>query len=311
MQMYWTEPLEWNRVKAIAKEVSRAYHWKMMCTVSIALFFVLSLVVRWGMPLTAEFLTCPRILLGVLVVTVFALVPFLQSFQSGSVIFRRKWLDVSDSFVHVFLPYETIEWIRFERYQGKTYFAVKGLSRQSQKAFEVRVALTAKYSESDITAYLVQRGLGGRLQVTRDASVLPIRTESPKNPYETQQTILFACRFLGALVGLAALALAGFNPSGSWYSLVLVGVWAGEFSFWQWLLRKGSGRKDDDMVNGKSVGKTLLLGIPCVLTLALNPVVVFALMWALKYTWGWSLGCAVVWQIVWAYAVYVIGRWFR
>ena len=164
MQMYWTEPLEWNRVKAVAKEVSRAYHWKMMCAVSIALFLVPSLVVRWCMPLTAEFLTYPRILLGVLVVTVFALVPFLQSFQSGSVIFRRKWLDVSDSFVHVFLPYETIEWIRFERYQGKTYFAVKGLSRRSQNVFEVRVALTAKYSESDITAYLVQRGLGGRLQ---------------------------------------------------------------------------------------------------------------------------------------------------
>lgn len=210
MQMYWTEPLEWNRVKAIAKEVSRAYHWKMMCTVSIALFLVLSLVVRWGMPLTAEFLTCPRILLGVLVVTVFALVPFLQSFQSGSVIFRRKWLDVSDSFVHVFLPYETIEWIRFERYQGKTYFAVKGLSRRSQNVFEVRVALTAKYSESDITAYLVQRGLGGRLQVTRDASVFPIRTEPLKNPYETQQTILACMPLPGGTGGAGGFGSCGF-----------------------------------------------------------------------------------------------------
>ena len=233
---------------------------------------------------------------------------FINSLQTGSVVFRRKAVDVSDSFVHVWIPYEKVVRFGFERFAGKTYFVVRGIPRGKDEEIEVHVALTSKHSEADVKAYLIQRGMGSVISETREVQASPIRTTIPVVPYEAQLCVM-ACYIIAAVVVPLIFMRFVLDPR-DWNSdLILLGFPV-EFFIWDWLIRKGSGRKATDLVKGLPVRRVVVLGLPYMLTLWLNPAVVLAaLLWG-RVPMIAALCAAGVWQVAWLALVYGVGRFF-
>ena len=172
-----------------AREIARVCRWRRIGAFSGALALAICLCVRVLLPESADFLTTPRIIGIVVTVTLCPLVVFLGALQTGSVSFRRKCIDVSDSFVHYFIPYGQIVRLGFERFEGKSYFYVRGVPLRREKEVEVHVALTAKYTESVVEACIVQKGLGRLLAAPREVDALPIRTKTPEVQFETQKMV--------------------------------------------------------------------------------------------------------------------------
>ncbi len=106
--MHWTEPTTWKRVKDNAREIARVCRWRRIGAFSGALALAICLCVRVLLPESADFLTTPRIIGIIVAVTFLPLAVFIDALQTGAVRFRRKCIDVSDSFVHYFIPYEQI-----------------------------------------------------------------------------------------------------------------------------------------------------------------------------------------------------------
>ena len=131
--MHWSEPTTWARIKDNAREIARTYRWGRICAFSGLLTLAASLGVRYLLPASADLLTIPKII-GIMAAVMFLpLTIFIGAVQTGSVIFRRKYIDVSDSFVHCFIPYEQIVRLGFERFDGKSYFYVRGVPRRGKK----------------------------------------------------------------------------------------------------------------------------------------------------------------------------------
>ncbi|MBR4614898.1 MAG: hypothetical protein IKO55_04775, partial [Kiritimatiellae bacterium] len=150
--MYWTEQTTWKRVKDNAREIASKYRWRRCCVISIVLVMAVWLGVRLLVPGVGEFLPLSRMAAICVAAAVLPLTIFIGAIQTGSVWFRKKVLDVSDSFCHYFIPYEQISSLGFERFEGKSYFFVKGVPQRREDEVEVHVALTAKYSEADVEA---------------------------------------------------------------------------------------------------------------------------------------------------------------
>lgn len=311
--MHWSEPTTWKRVKDNAREIARTYRWRRLCVVSGLLTLVLCLCVRLLLPESATLFPVSRIIGISAVCTALPLVVFAYALQTGSVIFRRKCIDVSDSFVHCFIPYEQIVRLGFERFEGKSYFYVRGVPWRDEKEVEIHVALTAKYAESDIEAYIVQRGLGHILAMTREVDALPIRTKAPKVQFESQKVVLASFLFLSWLVVVPSV-LFGMMDMCSWFAVANALVLLTDMHIWIWLLGKGAGRMVgnlDSLAEGISMRKAWALGFPYMLTIVLNPAVVLAVLrWAaLTPVAVWMT--AAFWQIVWMAFVYGVGRLFR
>ena len=304
--MHWTEPTEWKRVKDNAREIARTYHWRTLCVGSGVLAFAGCLCARLLVPETAAVLTWSRIAGIVAGTFVLPLSVFVGSLQTGSVVFRRKAVDVSDSFVHVWIPYEKVVRFGFERFAGKTYFVVRGIPRGKDEEIEVHVALTSKHSEADVKAYLIQRGMGSVISETRELQASPIRTTIPVVPHEAQLGVM-ACYIIAAVVVPLIFMRFVLDPR-DWNSdLILLGFLV-EFFIWDWLIRKGSGRKATDLVKGLPVRRVVVLGLPYMLTLWPNPAVVLAaLLWG-RVPMIAALCAAGVWQVAWLALVYGAGR---
>lgn len=311
--MHWSEPTTWARIKGNAREIARTYRWRRLCVVSGLLTLVLCLCVRLLLPESATLFPISRIIGISAVCTALPLVVFVFALQTGSVVFRRKCIDVSDSFVHCFIPYEQIVRLGFERFEGNSYFYVRGVPRRDEKEVEIHVALTAKYAESDIEAYIVQRGLGHILAMTREVDALPIRTKAPKVQFESQKVVLASFLFLSWLVVVPSV-LFGMMDMYSWFAVANALVLLTDMHIWVWLLGKGAGRRVgnlDSLAEGISMRKAWALGFPYMLTIVLNPAVVLAVLrWAtLTPVAVWMT--AAFWQIVWMAFVYGVGRLFR
>ena len=311
--MHWSEPTTWARIKGNAREIARTYRWRRLCVVSGLLTLVLCLCVRLLLPETATLLPLPRVIGISAACTALPLVVFVYALQTGSVVFRRKCIDVSDSFVHCFIPYEQIVRLGFERFEGKSYFYVRGVPRRDEKEVEVHVALTAKYAESDIEAYIVQRGLGHILAMTREVDALPIRTKAPKVQFESQKAVLASFLFLSWLVVVPSV-LFGMMDMYSWFAVANALILLTDMHIWVWLLGKGAGRRVgnlDSLAEGISMRKAWALGFPYMLTIVLNPAVVLAVLrWAaLAPSAVWT--AAAAWQIAWMAFVCGVGRLFR
>lgn len=311
--MHWSEPTIWARIKGNAREIARTYRWRRLCVVSGLLTLVLCLCVRLLLPESATLFPISRIIGISAVCTALPLVVFVYALQTGSVVFRRKCIDVSDSFVHCFIPYEQIVRLGFERFEGNSYFYVRGVPRREEKEVEVHVALTAKYAESDIEAYIVQRGLGHILAMTREVDALPIRTKAPKVQFESQKAVLAMFLSFSWLV-VVPWVLFGMMDIHSWFAVANALVLLTDMHIWIWLLGKGAGRRVgnlDSLAEGISMRKAWALGFPYMLTIVLNPAVVLAVLrWAaLTPVAVWM--AAAFWQIVWMAFVYGVGRLFR
>ena len=307
--MHWTDPTTWKRVKDNAREVARTYRWGRICAFSGLLTLAASLGVRYLLPASADLLTIPRIIGLSATVAALPLVVFIGALETGSVIFRRKCLDVSDSFVRCFIPYEQIVCLGFERFEGKSYFYVRGVPRRREKEVEVHVALTAKYTESDIEAYIIQKGLGRLLAVTREVDTLPIRTKAPAIPHEPQKVVLLGSLCIPFMV--SALCLCAMLGSDPWALCAIFLVWQVDIFIWNWLLGKGARQKTNKLGDGMSVRRVVALGVPYMLTIVLNPAIVFAgLRWAaLPPAVVWT--ASSIWQFVWMALVYGLGMLFR
>ena len=311
--MHWTEPTTWKRVKNNAREIARTYRWRRLCVISGALTLASCLCVRLLLPESAEFLDAGKIAGIVAAVMMLPLACFIDAMQTGSVVFRKKVLDVSDSFVHCFIPYEHIIRLGFERFEGKSYFYVIGVPLRGEKEVEIHVALTAKYTESDIEAYIVQRGLGHLLAVTREVEVLPIRTKAPNVQFESQKVVLAIFLLFSWLV-VVPLVLLGMVDTHSWFAVVIELAFLADMFVWIWLLGKGSGRKMDNLnklAEGISVRRAWALGVPYMLTIVLNPAIVLAVLrrTALSTLVVWT--AVAIWQVAWMAFVYGVGRLFH
>ena len=311
--MHWTEPTTWKRVKDNAREIARVCRWRRIGAFSGALALAICLCVRVLLPESADFLTAPRMIGIIAAVTLCPLVVFLGALQTGSVSFRRKSIDVSDSFVHYFITYGQIVSLGFERFEGKSYFYVRGVPLRGEKEVEVHVALTAKYTESDIETYIVLKGLGHLLAATRAVNALPIRTKAPKVQFESQKVVLASFLFLSWLVVVPSV-LFGMIDMHSWFAVAIALAFLADIRVWIWLLGKGAGRRVDNLdtlADGLSLRRVWALGFPYMLTIVLNPAIVLAVLrWAaLTPVAVWMT--AAFWQIVWMAFVYGVGRLFR
>lgn len=310
--MHWSEPTTWARIKGNAREIARTYRWRRLCVVSGLLTLVLCLCVRLLLPESATLFPVSRIIGISAACTTLPLVVFVYALQTGSVVFRRKCIDVSDSFVHCFIPYEQIVRLGFERFEGKSYFYVRGVPRRGKKEVEVHVALTAKYTESDIEAYIVLKGLGHLLAATREVDVLPIRTRAPKVQFESQKVVLATFFFVSWLVVVPS--VFRMMDMHSWFTVAIALAFLADIRVWIWLLGKGAGRRVDNLdtlADGLSLRRVWALGFPYMLTIVLNPAIVLAVLrWAaLAPAAVWT--AATVWQIAWMAFVYGVGRLFR
>ena len=310
--MHWSEPTTWKRVKDNAREIARTYRWRRLCVVSGLLTLVLCLCVRLLLPETATLLPLPRVIGISAACTALPLVVFVDALQTGSVVFRRKCIDVSDSFVHCVIQYEQIVRLGFERFEGKSYFYVRGVPRRDEKEVEIHVALTAKYTESDIEAYIVLKGLGHLLAATREVDVLPIRTRAPKVQFESQKVVLATFFFVSWLVVVPS--VFRMMDMHSWFTVAIALAFLADIRVWIWLLGKGAGRRVDNLdtlADGLSLRRVWALGFPYMLTIVLNPAIVLAVLrWAaLAPAAVWT--AATVWQIAWMAFVYGVGRLFR
>ena len=183
--------------------------------------------------------------------------------QTGSIVFRKKVLDVSDSFVHCFIPYEQIVRLGFKRFEGKSYFYVRGVPQRGEKEVEVHVALTAKYTESDVEAYVVQRGLGHLLAATRTVDTLPIRTRAPKVQFESQKVVL--ATFLSVSWLVVVPSVFRMMDMHSWFAVAIALAFLADIRVWIWLLGKGAGRRVDNLdtlADGLSLRRAWALGFP-------------------------------------------------
>ena len=307
--MHWSEPTTWARIKGNAREIARTYRWRRLCVVSGLLTLVLCLCVRLLLPESATLFPVSRIIGISAVCTALPLVVFVFALQTGSVVFRRKCIDVSDSFVHCFIPYEQIVRLGFERFEGKSYFYVRGVPRRDEKEVEIHVALTAKYTESDIEAYIVLKGLGHLLAATREVDVLPIRTRAPKVQFESQKVVLATFFFVSWLVVVPS--VFRMMDMHSWFTVAIALAFLADIRVWIWLLGKGAGRRVDNLdtlADGLSLRRVWALGFPYMLTIVLNPAIVLAVLrWAaLAPAAVWT--AATVWQIAWMAFVYGVGR---
>ena len=310
--MHWSEPTTWARIKGNAREIARTYRWRRLCVVSGALTLGLCLCVGFLLPETATLLPLPRIIGISAVCTALPLVVFVYALQTGSVVFRRKCIDVSDSFVHCVIPYGQVIRLGFERFEGKSYFYVRGVPLRGEKEVEVHVALTAKYTESDIEAYIVLKGLGHLLAATREVDVLPIRTRAPKVQFESQKVVLATFLFVSWLVVVPS--VFRMMDMHSWFTVAIALAFLADIRVWIWLLGKGAGRRVDNLdtlADGLSLRRVWALGFPYMLTIVLNPAIVLAVLrWAaLAPAAVWT--AATVWQIAWMAFVYGVGRLFR
>ena len=310
--MHWSEPTTWARIKGNAREVARTYRWRRLCVVSGLLTLVLCLCVRLLLPETATLLPLPRVIGISAACTALPLVVFVYALQTGSVVFRRKCIDVSDSFVHCVIPYGQVIRLGFERFEGKSYFYVRGVPLRGEKEVEVHVALTAKYTESDIEAYIVLKGLGHLLAATREVDVLPIRTRAPKVQFESQKVVLATFLFVSWLVVVPS--VFRMMDMHSWFTVAIALAFLADIRVWIWLLGKGAGRRVDNLdtlADGLSLRRVWALGLPYMLTIVLNPAIVLAVLrWAaLAPAAVWT--AATVWQIAWMAFVYGVGRLFR
>ena len=307
--MHWTEPTTWKRVKDNAREIARTYRWGRICAFSGLLTLAASLGVRYLLPASADLLTVPRIIGIIAAVMFLPLTIFIGALQTGSVIFRRKCIDVSDSFVHCFIPYEQIVRLGFERFDGKSYFYVRGVPRRGKKEVEVHVALTAKYTESNIEAYIIQKGLGRLLAVTREVDALPIRTKAPAIQCESTMVVLVGFNIFSYIVVFSCIKI--MLDSDTWASRAIVLVWLVDIFIWNWLLGKGARQKTNKLGEGMPVRRVVALGVPYMLTIVLNPAMVFAgLRWAaLPPAVAWT--ASSIWQFVWMALVYGLGKLFR
>ena len=307
--MHWSEPTTWARIKGNAREIARTYRWRRLCVASGTLTLGLCLCVGLLLPETATLLPLPRVIGISAVCTALPLVVFVYALQTGSVVFRRKCIDVSDSFVHCVIPYEQIVRLGFERFEGKSYFYVRGVPRRDEKEVEIHVALTAKYTESDIEAYIVLKGLGHLLAATREVDVLPIRTRAPKVQFESQKVVLATFFFVSWLVVVPS--VFRMMDMHSWFTVAIALAFLADIRVWIWLLGKGAGRRVDNLdtlADGLSLRRVWALGFPYMLTIVLNPAIVLAVLrWAaLAPAAVWT--AATVWQIAWMAFVYGVGR---
>ena len=311
--MHWSEPTTWARIKDNAREIASTYRWRRLCFVSGLLTLALCLCVRLLLPESATLFPASRIICISAVCKALPLVVFVCALQTGSVVFRRKCIDVSDSFVHCFIPYEQIVRLGFERFEGNSYFYVRGVPRKEEKEVEVHVALTAKYAESDIEAYIVLKGLGHLLAATRAVNALPIRTKAPRVQFESQKVVLASFLFLSWLVVVPSV-LFGMMDMHSWFAVANALVLLTDMHIWIWLLGKGAGRRVgnlDSLAEGISMRRAWALGFPYMLTIVLNPAVVLAMLRRTALTPAAVWTTAAVWQIVWMAFVYGVGRLFR
>ena len=310
--MHWSEPTTWARIKGNAREIARTYRWRRLCVASGALTLGLCLCVGLLLPETEALLPLSRIIGISAVCTALPLVVFVYALQTGSVVFRRKCIDVSDSFVHCVIPYGQVIRLGFERFEGKSYFYVRGVPLRGEKEVEVHVALTAKYTESDIEAYIVLKGLGHLLAATREVDVLPIRTRAPKVQFESQKVVLATFLFVSWLVVVPS--VFRMMDMHSWFTVAIALAFLADIRVWIWLLGKGAGRRVDNLdtlADGLSLRRVWALGLPYMLTIVLNPAIVLAVLrWAaLAPAAVWT--AATVWQIAWMAFVYGVGRLFR
>ena len=310
--MHWSEPTTWARIKGNAREIARTYRWRRLCVVSGLLTLVLCLCVRLLLPESATLFSVSRIIGISAVCTALPLVVFVYALQTGSVVFRRKCIDVSDSFVHCVIPYGQVIRLGFERFEGKSYFYVRGVPLRGEKEVEVHVALTAKYTESDIEAYIVLKDLGHLLAATREVDVLPIRTRAPKVQFESQKVVLATFFFVSWLVVVPS--VFRMMDMHSWFTVAIALAFLADIRVWIWLLGKGAGRRVDNLdtlADGLSLRRVWALGFPYMLTIVLNPAIVLAVLrWAaLAPAAVWT--AATVWQIAWMAFVYGVGRLFR
>ena len=311
--MHWSEPTTWARIKGNAREIARTYRWRRLCVASGALTLGLCLCVGLLLPETATLLPLPRVIGISAACTALPLVVFVYALQTGSVVFRRKCIDVSDSFVHCVIPYGQVIRLGFERFEGKSYFYVRGVPLRGEKEVEVHVALTAKYTESDIEAYIVLKGLGHLLAATREVDVLPIRTRAPKVQFESQKVVLASFLFLSCLVVVPSV-LFGMMDMHSWFAAENALVLLTDMHIWTWLLGKGAGRRVgnlDSLAEGISMRRAWALGVPYMLTIVLNPAVVLAVLWRTALTPSAVWTAAAAWQVAWMAFVYGVGRLFR
>lgn len=310
--MYWTEPTTWKRVKNNAREIASKYRWRRCCVISVVLAMAVCLGVRILVPGVGEFLPLSRMAIICVAAAVFPLIIFLGAIQTGTVWFRKKVLDVSDSFCRYFIPYEQISSLGFERFEGKSYFFVKGVPQRREDEVEVHVELTAKYSEADIEAYLVQRGLGRLLAVAREVDALPIRTKMPdetKTPYAAQTETLGKYWLAGLF--LTPICIRFVFSKNDWTSIAILLAWLAEFFLWDFLLRKGTNRKSEKLGHGISVRQASALGVCILLALVLNPAIVFAVLLRTKLALEIVWTASVAWQLAWMAFVYGVGRMFR
>ena len=310
--MHWSEPTTWKRVKDNAREIARVCRWRRIGVFSGALTLAICLCVRYLLPEAADFLTAPRMIGIIAAVTLCPLVVFLGALQTGSVSFRRKCIDVSDSFVHYFIPYGQIVRLGFERFEGKSYFYVRGVPLRGEKEVEVHVALTAKYTESVVEAYIVQKGLGRFLAAPREVDALPIRTKAPEVKFETQKVVLAGFHLSALLV--VPPVLFGVLDVHSLFAVVVAIVFLVELGVWIWLIGKGAGRKVENvqkLAEGISVRKAWALGGTYMLTIVLNPAIVLAVLRRAAFPTPVVWAVAAAWQIAWMAFVFGVGRLFR
>ena len=311
--MHWTEPTTWKRVKDNAHEIARGYRWRRISVFFGALALAICLCVRFLLPESADFLPTPRIIGIIAGVTLLPLAIFIGALQTGSVVFHRKCIDASDSFVHYFIPYEQIVSLGFERFKGKSYFYVRGVPLRGEKEVEVHVALTAKYTESDIEAYIVQKGLGRLLALPREVDALPIRTKAPEVRFETQKVVLEGF-YLFTMLLIVPSVIFGVVDVHSVFAVVVALAFLVDLCLCFWLLGKGAGRKMENVqkqAEGISVRKAWALGFLDMLTIVLNPAIVLAVLRraALPTPAVWTV--AAIWQVAWMAFVFGVGRLFR
>ena len=311
--MQWSEPTTWKRIKENARELARVYRWRRMCVVSGALALAGCLAVRFLLPYSADVLTVHRIMLVVCVIAFCPLILFLGTLQTGSVVFQKKGLSVSDSFslVRCYIPYEQIVSLGFERLGDKTYFYVRGVPLRAEDEVEVHVALTAKYTQSGIEAYIVQRGLGRLLAVTRELEAPPVWKAKMRSPESEKVAVLVLGPLALLLVdGFVIMVLSG-RAMTYWLPLAFIV----DLIVYVQLFHSGAMIKDTSKQNKRmrlSVRQAKRLSVAEVLLLnLLLPPLVFAVLWRIGLSPAIVWTSFAVWQLVWMALVYGIGRMFR
>lgn len=311
--MHWTEPTTWKRVKENAREIARVYQWRRMSIVSGSLALAGCLAVRFLLPYSAERLTTPIIILIVGSCSIFPLIAFLQALQTGSVAFRKKVLSVSDSFVNCHIPYEQIACLGFERSGDKSYFYVRGVPLRAGSEVEVHVELTAKYSQAEIEAYIVQRGLGRLLAVTRELESPPVRHLEKSSP-EADSGIVsllgpWMLQMMTCTILVMICKLLGCELPGYWMWAFLV-----DLIVFNLLFLPGDRSRDlVRLINEKrlSLRQAKRLAVYQVSLLALSPPNVFAVLWLFGLSPAIVWTSSAIWQLVWMALVYGMGRMFR